>query len=490
MGRYSDCLDCQDHPRSRGVYLRCIPSCRAVRGSSPLARGLPIDIVAPQVNRRIIPARAGFTPSPITHRLSWWDHPRSRGVYTIHTPRNTPIVGSSPLARGLRWRVLRARRRRRIIPARAGFTLASFADGVAGADHPRSRGVYPVGRQDAVRTAGSSPLARGLLGGASSLARVDGIIPARAGFTPITGSPTSSSRDHPRSRGVYAARFRSWARAAGSSPLARGLLPWTRRTASLIRIIPARAGFTRSSPSRGSSRTDHPRSRGVYSLKILQAETLKGSSPLARGLRHCGGMAEFRNRIIPARAGFTAPPKIHHAALPDHPRSRGVYSRCSRTPTIKAGSSPLARGLPQLALDRHVHGRIIPARAGFTKCTDSASSHVRDHPRSRGVYAHDLLPDREYDGSSPLARGLHRDFFVVQLVDGIIPARAGFTLLDTVYLGNMWDHPRSRGVYTRMPAAAARVSGSSPLARGLHLAIGVIPTVGHPTRGRSPSLVT
>ena len=34
------------------------------------------------------------------------------------------------------------------------------------------------------------------------------------------------------------------------------------------------------------------------------------------------------------------------------------------------------------------------------------------------------------------------------------------------------------------------VKGSSPLARGLHLAIGVIPTVGHPTRGRSPSLVT
>ena len=54
----------------------------------------------------------------------------------------------------------------------------------------------------------------------------------------------------------------------------------------------------------------------------------------------------------------------------------------------------------------------------------------------------------------------------------------------------MADHPRSRGVYLAAFASVTTDMGSSPLARGLHLAIGVIPTVGHPTRGRSPSLVT
>ena len=32
-----------------------------------------------------------------------------------------------------------------------------------------------------------------------------------------------------------------------------------------------------------------------------------GSSPLARGLRHGGGVNNYAKRIIPARAGFTIP---------------------------------------------------------------------------------------------------------------------------------------------------------------------------------------
>ena len=52
------------------------------------------------------------------------DHPRSRGVYpkTLEEPSNWP--GSSPLARGLPIEDGKAASKRRIIPARAGFTLA------------------------------------------------------------------------------------------------------------------------------------------------------------------------------------------------------------------------------------------------------------------------------------------------------------------------------------------------------------------------------
>ena len=71
--------------------------------------------------------------------------------------------------------------------------------------------------------------------------------------------------------------------------------------------------------------------------------------------------------IIPARAGFTPVP-ITHGALPtDHPRSRGVYGAAEEVELLRAGSSPLARGLLRAYTRRCVDAGIIPARAGFTR---------------------------------------------------------------------------------------------------------------------------
>ena len=75
----------------------------------------------------------------------------------------TPVMGSSPLARGLQDRGDRSRRQRRIIPARAGFTQESPRKQIEGPDHPRSRGVYLGPFTAADESSGSSPLARGLL---------------------------------------------------------------------------------------------------------------------------------------------------------------------------------------------------------------------------------------------------------------------------------------------------------------------------------------
>ena len=52
------------------------------------------------------------------------------------------LMGSSPLARGLLEDWLRDYYGRRIIPARAGFTVREGPDGRSMGDHPRSRGVY------------------------------------------------------------------------------------------------------------------------------------------------------------------------------------------------------------------------------------------------------------------------------------------------------------------------------------------------------------
>ena len=50
-----------DHPRSRGVYPVIMSKCSENRGSSPLARGLPLRASEVLSTVGIIPARAGFT---------------------------------------------------------------------------------------------------------------------------------------------------------------------------------------------------------------------------------------------------------------------------------------------------------------------------------------------------------------------------------------------------------------------------------------------
>ena len=255
-------------------------------------------------------------------------------------------MGSSPLARGLRRFRDRDCARPGIIPARAGFTRAARVASPQFPDHPRSRGVYLMGMTQPPRT--------------------PWIIPARAGFT--AGRPWSSggAADHPRSRGVYSAP-RTWTVVAiGSSPLARGLRLLGRVGERLPRIIPARAGFTRRGRVQPGSRTDHPRSRGVYQRGYAGDLLLTGSSPLARGLRLLGRVGERLPRIIPARAGFTRRGRVQPGSRTDHPRSRGVYDLDQQGNLTNRGSSPLARGLRGGDRAARAGRRIIPARAGFT----------------------------------------------------------------------------------------------------------------------------
>ena len=96
---------------------------------------------------------------------------------------------------------------------------------------------------------------------------------------------------------------------------------------------------------------------------------------------------EYLARIIPARAGFTGRRRACSRWPPDHPRSRGVYKVRLGFIIISGGSSPLARGL-HLGEDTLIlAGRIIPARAGFTEIYFHNLAFDGDHPRSRGVYS-------------------------------------------------------------------------------------------------------
>ena len=173
-----------------------------------------------------------------------------------------------------------------------------------------------------------------------------------------------------------------------------------------LRIIPARAGFTTSKSSAAASHGDHPRSRGVYSTDSPTRIRIVGSSPLARGLRSSDGASGRSSRIIPARAGFTGTRRCGIRGGKDHPRSRGVYLRSRSTSLSTRGSSPLARGLPRDFAPPMQRAGIIPARAGFTAIARLPPVELADHPRSRGVYPPSLLRSGDPVGSSPLARGL------------------------------------------------------------------------------------
>ena len=274
-----------------------------------------------------------------------------------------------------------------------------------------------------------------------------GIIPARAGFTLVRLLTCALDGDHPRSRGVYDHPQTRLLRRDGSSPLARGLRSPVKLKAEFIRIIPARAGFTRAGDCSGAQCRDHPRSRGVYAVPWDCGTIVSGSSPLARGLRRTSAPNNGPSGIIPARAGFTILLFTLEVCRGDHPRSRGVYSPSPETCPDRAGSSPLARGLPTPGSHCFYPNRIIPARAGFTLLSAPLEHSARDHPRSRGVYRPLSSWSARYMGSSPLARGLRYGVDGLDLAGGIIPARAGFTLTIT------WPDGTEEG--------------SSPLARGL-----------------------
>ena len=173
--------------------------------------------------------------------------------------------------------------------------------------------------------AGSSPLARGLLG--------------------LSRNRHLSPVDHPRSRGVYESALIWTKMARGSSPLARGLQLKPGHLPCIQRIIPARAGFTGAWKVEHDGQPDHPRSRGVYPDQDHSVPPMDGSSPLARGLHADGAGGPGGSGIIPARAGFTPPATGALPISPDHPRSRGVYGQVGEDFQEGWGSSPLARGL-------------------------------------------------------------------------------------------------------------------------------------------------
>ena len=335
-------------------------------GSSPLSRGIPAGSPYKYVEDGIIPALAGNTDHESVSVVDQGDHPRSRGEYVGVGGFPHPHSGSSPLSRGIPYSIYESIGIAGIIPALAGNTGSSGHAWAVTADHPRSRGEYRVPDHDGDPAAGSSPLSRGIRSRAAAVSRSLGIIPALAGNTCFPVATSVMVADHPRSRGEYPIEEAKIHSFCGSSPLSRGIRPVPWAKAPSHRIIPALAGNTPARRSPACRERDHPRSRGEYGPHRIGNLSVTGSSPLSRGIRRRPSRRYVCTGIIPALAGNTY--TIATPILPtrDHPRSRGEYAGQPDSKPHLLGSSPLSRGIPKVSPRQHHPAGIIPALAGNT----------------------------------------------------------------------------------------------------------------------------
>ena len=194
----------------------------------------------------------------------------------------------------------------RIIPARAGPTTRAVGSLSTRTDHPRSCGANDGVVEVAHLFSGSSPLVRGQHHFGRADHCTQRIIPARAGPTIAEVVPVVEGPDHPRSCGANASKAGKPMVIFGSSPLVRGQRHRVGRLRPPARIIPARPGPTRQAQGRDPQCADHPRSCGANFFGTTRAIYNDGSSPLVRGQRKCGNPINVQERIIPARAGPTA----------------------------------------------------------------------------------------------------------------------------------------------------------------------------------------
>ncbi len=151
-------------------------------------------------------------------------------------------------------------------------------------------------------------------------------------------------------------------------------------------------------------------------------------------------------------------------------RSRGEQFHIIAHRIRGDGSSPLTRGAPVHRGCFVILVRLIPAHAGSTVTELLFVNAHAAHPRSRGEHGGWAFKLKPVMGSSPLTRGALRALRASCRFMGLIPAHAGSTTILMGFHPPPPAHPRSRGEHRRMETLFPRGVGSSPLTRGAHLA--------------------
>ncbi len=201
-------------------------------------------------------------------------------------------------------------------------------------------------------------------------------------------------------------------------------------------------------PAGPHRRPVHPRVRGEQAEAVRDVAAINGSSPRARGAakRPSGWRPDFR--FIPACAGSSDASGTASRWCAVHPRVRGEQAYTRTGWPASTGSSPRARGAAVVHVLKLQIDRFIPACAGSRPPTRQQPARRPVHPRVRGEQQHGLLQRIRQYGSSPHARGAVQAFAVMCDIGRFIPACAGSRPVSLEPIAPSPVHPRVRGEQT------------------------------------------
>ena len=294
------------------------------------------------------------------------------------------------------------------------------------------------------------------------------LISARAGKTSGAAPRNHRGTAHPGVCGENSTIVGMASAKPGSSPRVRRKRPGGVVGVQHPGLIPACAGKTgrrgRASPHSG----DHPRACGENPARTPPPRSWSGSSPRVRGKLHQDPGGAQSGGLIPARAGKTVrvlavrgaaeahpracgenvDPRRVDPALAAHPRACGENEAQIQDSLVEFGSSPRVRGKPAARLGVDGLLGLIPARAGKTMVCPPCWRRTAAHPRACGENDATQEVPRVHSGSSPRVRGKREGLGHLAPPRRLIPARAGKT-----------NPPASRG---RSSAAHPRACGENP----------------------------
>ena len=127
-------------------------------------------------------------------------------------------------------------------------------------------------------------------------------------------------------------------------------------------------------------------------MPLSRISTKSGSSPPVRGARRDLSDLLRGQGLIPARAGSTLDIVSIVTLAGAHPRPCGEHGGRGLSVTDLAGSSPPVRGAQIRLSCSELIGGLIPARAGSTVIHHWGNDGQRAHPRPCGEHPYSALP--------------------------------------------------------------------------------------------------
>ena len=257
-------------------------------------------------------------------------------------------------------------------------------------------------------------------------------------------------------------------------------------------ITPAHAGRSCVCPAFISRSQDHPRACGekkrYYWLKLQD----DGSPPRMRGEESRLLFPKLQTRITPAHAGRSDCAFCFTRSAKDHPRACGEKGRCLVCAVMHQGSPPRMRGEEGFPVCLETPLRITPAHAGRSILDFAEGVLSEDHPRACGEKNDCCQPQFDLQGSPPRMRGEDNFRWCGSSGQGITPAHAGRSELQSIIDQLFGDHPRACGEKAKVRPGQGCLPGSPPRMRGevvrkvvLSMKIGITPA--HAGRSLFPS---